>query len=245
MTAPVQSLRTFVLVHGAFHGGWCYARVADLLRAQGHRVFTPTLAGLAERSDDNARPINLTTHINQIVDLLTFEDLQDVVLCGHSYGGMVITGVADKATARIHNLVYLDAVIPEDGKSIADYVFPGEVLMQVIEAAGLFGGGQMAVAPPDSATFFNVNPDDRDMVNRLCTAQQLATLIEKIRLGSGHLAVPHNTFIRAKNWPFPPIEQNYARAKSLPGWELFEIEAGHDVMLDAPAKLAEVLGGLL
>src|ERR1700761_8505199 len=150
--------RTFVLVHGAGHGGWCFARVADLLREQGHRVFTPTLSGLAERSDENVRSINLTTHINEIVKLFKWQELDDVVLCGHSYGGMVIGGVADKIPERIRNLVFLDAVIPENGKSMTDYVFPGEALLQVMDAVGVFGGGLVLPAPP--AGFFKVNEAD-------------------------------------------------------------------------------------
>ena len=110
--------RTFVLVHGANHGGWCYSRVAALLRAQGHRVFTPTLSGLAERSRENASSIKLTTHIDNILDLFKWEELDDVVLCGHSYGGMVVGGVADKIPEKIRNLVFLDAVIPENGQCL-------------------------------------------------------------------------------------------------------------------------------
>jgi len=236
--------RTFVLVHGAFHGGWCYRRVADMLRSQGHRVFTPTLSGLAERSKDNCHPINLTTHINEIVDLLMWEELDDVVLCGHSYGGMVVGGVADALPDRIQNLVYVDAVIPEEGKSMADYVFPGEILLQVIEGAGIAGGGFMVPVRPDNAAFFNVNEADRAMVDRLCTPQQLGTLIEKIRIGTNHERVRRHTYIHAKNWGFPPIDQTYARAKTFPDWKLYEVDAGHDIMLDAPVQLAEILSSL-
>ena len=112
VTVQPQPTRTFVLIHGASHGGWCYDRVAAILRSQGHRVFAPTLAGLAERVAMDARRINLTTHINEVVALFEREDLSDVVLCGHSYGGMVIAGVADRIPDRIGNLVFLDAVVP-------------------------------------------------------------------------------------------------------------------------------------
>ena len=140
----------FVLVHGAFQGGWIYARVARLLREAGHEVHTPTLTGLGERSHLAHHAINLDTHIQDIVSVFKHEDIADAILCGHSYGGMVIGGVADLVPERIGNLVFLDAVIPENGKSIADYVFPSEVLLQVVELAGMFGGGIMAVPPPDS-----------------------------------------------------------------------------------------------
>lgn len=239
-----SAARPVVLVHGAHHGGWCYEKLAAQLRARGLRVFTPTLSGVAERVNDNGRAINLGSHIAEIADLLKFEDLNDVVLCGHSYGGMVIGGVADLIPERIGNLVFLDAVIPENGKSIADYVFPGEILLQVIELAGTFGGGIMAVCPPDSGTFFNVNAADRELVSRRCTPQPLATIIQKISLHSPTPRVPHRTYIRAKNFPLPALDQAHARAKSESGWDVFELDAGHDIMLDAPEALCEILAGL-
>src|SRR5262245_52181956 len=112
---------TFVLVHGAWHGGWCWKKLTPLLRAAGHDVFAPTLTGLGERSHLLTRDVDLDTHITDIVQVLEFEDLENVVLVGHSYGGMVITGVADKASDRISQLVYLDAILPENGKAITDY----------------------------------------------------------------------------------------------------------------------------
>lgn len=112
-------MATFVLVHGGGHGGWCYRKVAGLLRAAGHAVFTPTLTGLAERSHLVSPAVDLDTHITDVVNLLAWEDLQDIILVGHSYGGMVITGVADRAADRIAELVYLDAAHPLDGESLA------------------------------------------------------------------------------------------------------------------------------
>src|SRR5580700_2534506 len=99
---------TYVLVHGGGHGGWCWQRVVPLLRAAGHEVYTPTLTGLGERSHLLRPDIDLDTHIADVVGVLRYEDLTDVILVGHSYGGMVITGVADRALARIGQLVYLD-----------------------------------------------------------------------------------------------------------------------------------------
>lgn len=107
----------FVLVHGAWHGGWCWRRVADWLTAAGHRVFCPTLTGLGERAHLLTRDVNMTTHIADVLALLESEELHDVVLVGHSYGGIVITGVAARAKARLRQLVYLDSAIVEDGES--------------------------------------------------------------------------------------------------------------------------------
>ena len=116
-------MANFVLVHGAWHGGWCWVRVAERLRRDGHFVVTPTLTGLGERAHLLNRDINLDTHITDIVAVLEAEELQDVVLCGHSYGGCVITGVADRVAERLRAVVYLDAFIPEDGQSLS--VRPG------------------------------------------------------------------------------------------------------------------------
>jgi pimeloyl-ACP methyl ester carboxylesterase len=240
--SDTKAARTFVLVHGASRGGWCYGRVADRLRAQGHRVFTPTLAGLGERSQEASRPINLTTHIDQILDLFRWEELDDVVLCGHSYGGMVVGGVADRVADRIRNLVFLDAVIPENGKSMTDYVFPGEALLPVMDLVGQAGGGLMLPAPP--AAFFMVNEADQPMVDRLCTPHPMASLLEKITIGTNADRIPGHTYIYGTQMGFPPLVQQYERAKTLAGWTVFEVEAGHDVMLDAPVRLAEILGGL-
>ena len=113
---------TFVLVHGAWHGGWCWKKVAALLRKEGFVVYAPTLSGLGERSHQLGPEIDLDVHIQDIVNVLEYEDLHHVILVGHSYAGMVITGVAGKAGNRIDQLVYLDAFLPENGKSLSDYV---------------------------------------------------------------------------------------------------------------------------
>lgn len=115
-------MSAFVLVHGAWHGGWCWKRVRSALAAQGHQVFTPTLTGLAERSHLLTRHVNLETHIQDVVNLIRWEELSDVVLCGHSYGGCVVSGVADRMPASIRSLVYLDAFVLEDGENQMQYL---------------------------------------------------------------------------------------------------------------------------
>ncbi len=240
MTTQSQLARTFVLIHGASHGGWCYDRVAAILRSQGHRVFAPTLAGLAERVSMDARRINLTTHIDEVVALFEREDLSDVILCGHSYGGMVITGVADRIPERIRNLVFLDAVVPEDGKSMNDYVFPGWRLLPIALSVKLFGGGSR-LTPPPPAWFFKVNKADRAMVNRHLTSHPYATLTEKIRIGDNADRIPDHIYIHAANWGNPQITKQYELAKQRKGWKVFELASGHDIMIDAPDDLAGIL----
>lgn len=239
----VVAAKTFVLVHGASHGGWCYDRVADLLRSQGHRVFTPTLPGLAERFSENAgRRIDLTAHVEDILALFDRENIHDALLCGHSYGGMVISGVADRIPARIRNLVFIDAVVPESGKRMTDYVFPGWKLYPIMAAVWLLGKGSTLMAPP--AKFFKVNEADRKMVDRRMTPHPFASLRERIVLEGHADHIANHTYIFGTNWGFAPIVEQHKRAKAREGWKVFEVEAGHDIMIDASKELAAILSSL-
>src|SRR4051794_16210060 len=131
-------MANFVLVHGGFHGGWCYDDVAAVLRAEGHNVHAPTLTGLGERAHLAHQAINLSTHVADVVSLIETEELEDVILCGHSYGGMVITGVAGLIGERIRTLFYVDGTVPEDGQSAFDLIGP-ERTLAMIEASGETG----------------------------------------------------------------------------------------------------------
>jgi pimeloyl-ACP methyl ester carboxylesterase len=228
---------TFLLIHGAWHGGWCWRRVSDLLTKKGHRVFAPTLSGVGERAHQFRGDINLTTHIEDVLGVVKWEDLSNFVLCGHSYGGMVITGVADRIPDKIGSLVYLDAFIPEDGQSLFDQQ-PEDRRPGVINGAGAAGG--LAV-PPMPAAFFKVNARDADWVNRQCTPQPLGTLIEKIKLTGAHKRVPKKTYILAGDYAGPVFSRTYERLKSDKAWTAHSVPSGHDVMLDQPEKLAELL----
>jgi len=137
---------TFVLVHGAWSGGWCYHKVAARLRAAGHRVFTPTLTGQGERAHLLSGTVNLSLHITDVLNVLHYEELTEVVLAGHSYGGMVVTGVADRAADRIAALAYLDAFLPEHDQSLFDINLPANTQRFIAAAGGL--GGLAVPAPP-------------------------------------------------------------------------------------------------
>ncbi|HUN59048.1 MAG TPA: alpha/beta hydrolase [Candidatus Binataceae bacterium] len=219
--------RVLVLVHGAWHGGWCWRRVADRLTSAGHRVFTPTLTGLADRSHLASERVNLSTHVTDIVNLIRWEGLSDIVLCGHSYGGMVITGVADRAPGQIASLVYLDAYVPENGQSLVD-IRP----LDLPTALAL---------PPFPADYFNVNEKDRAWVDRQCTAHPIACATERLGLTGAYRGVRRRIFIRAINYPSPHFEAAYQRAKANPAWVTHEVACGHEVMLDMPELLAELL----
>jgi pimeloyl-ACP methyl ester carboxylesterase len=148
-------MATFVLVHGAWRGSWCWKRVRTALQQQGHEVFTPILTGLGERSHLLSETLDLQTHTLDVLNLIQWEELNDFVLCGHSYGGMVISGVADRLPERIRSLVFLDAFVPEHGESIADFA--------PISGGGLIDGWKSA---PISAEAFGVNLADRPNTSR-------------------------------------------------------------------------------
>jgi pimeloyl-ACP methyl ester carboxylesterase len=233
-------MATFVLVHGAWRGSWCWKRVRQGLRALGHDVFTPTLTGVGERSHLLSPQVTLDTHIDDIVNLVQWEELTNVVLCGHSYGGCVISGVVDRIPDRIGALVYLDAFVLEDGQSLHD-ALPAAHRDAQVDLARRVGDGWKV--PPIPAEAFNLNPADRAWVDRQCTMQPLATFQQPIRLSGGPQSPKNITFILATGFsdsPFPPF---YHRAKAQ-GWTTMTIECGHDVMLDRPEELTRALASV-
>jgi pimeloyl-ACP methyl ester carboxylesterase len=227
---------TFILVHGAWHGGWCWRRVADRLRGGGHTVFTPTLTGLGERSHLLGPGIGLDTHIADVVNAFTWEGLSDVVLCGHSYGGFIISGVAEKIAPAIRSIVFLDAFMPRDGESVRDLTVPA--VRETIDAA--LQRGDLGLAPR-SAEAFGVNPADRAWVDRLCVPQPIATVTDKIRLTGAAGRIARKTYVRAASYANPGFDRALATIKSDPSWRTYEVACGHDVMVDAPERLCEIL----
>jgi pimeloyl-ACP methyl ester carboxylesterase len=230
-------MATFVLVHGAWHGSWCWARVRQGLIEQGHRVFTPTLTGVAEQSHALSSDIDLQRHVDDVANLIRWEELDSVVLCGHSYGGCVISGVVEVVPDRIAAMVYLDAFLLEDGECLHD-LLPAEHRELQVSLANEHGEGWRV--PPIPAEVFNVNAVDRDWVDRQCTPQPLATFQQPIRLHGGPSRVARNHFIYASDWEGTPFTPCYDRAKAR-GWTTSEIACGHDVMLDRPEALTAEL----
>ncbi|MEO6380342.1 MAG: alpha/beta fold hydrolase [Caulobacteraceae bacterium] len=230
-------MATFVLVTGAWHGGWCWKRVRKALTELGHEVFTPTLTGLCERSHLLSRDIDLNTHIDDVANLIRWEELQDVILVGHSYGGCVISGVADRMAAKLAALVYLDAFVLEDGQGLHDTLPPDQRKMQLDAVAAMGDGWRV---PPIPAVVFNVNAADRDWVDAQCTDQPLACFQQKLRLNQAVPAVGSIHYIYASGWQGSPFTTFYERAKAQ-GWSTREIACGHDVMLDRPEELTAAL----
>ena len=230
-------MATYVLVHGAWHGSWCWKRVRAALQAAGHEVFTPTLTGVGERAHLLSRDINLDTHIADVVNLIRWEELSNVILCGHSYAGCVVRGAADQIADRIGALVHLDAFVPENGQGLHDCL-PPETRAQQIESARRDGEGWKVAPIP--AEVFNVNVKDRDWVNRQCTVQPLATFQQPVRLTGAIERIKNVTFILASEFSPSPFAAFYETAKAK-GWKTRAIACGHDVMLDKPDELAAAL----
>ena|SRR5437762_3592620 len=232
-------MATFVLVHGAWHGSWCWKRVRKALQAQGHDVFTPALTGVGERSHLLSPAVNLDTHIDDVVNLIRWEELSDVVLCGHSYGGCVVSGVADRIPDRIGALVYLDAFVLEDGQSLHD-TLPPDARNGQLEGTRRDGEGWKV--PPIPAEVFGVNAADATWVNRQCTMQPLATFQQPLKLTGGINKIANVTFIVATGYEATPFRPFYERAKSR-SWNTLTMPCGHDVMLDLPDELTQALLG--
>jgi len=228
-------LATFVLVHGAWHGAWCWRRVARLLTRDGHDVFTPTLTGLGERSHLLAPNINLDTHILDVANEIKWQELKDVVLVGHSYGGMVISGVAERAGKAIAAFVMLDAFFSENGEALIDLT-AGPV-HEALLAAAKSGATSL---PPRSAAAFKVNDNDRAWVDAQCTPQPIGCMLQKLTLTGARERIAHHAYIRATAYPNEPFDRALAKARAQ-GWRTYEVPCGHDVMLDQPERLAAIL----
>ena len=233
-------MATYVLVHGGGHGGWCYGRVAPLLRAEGHDVYTPTLTGLGERAHLLDDRVDLHRHVEDVVAVLDFEDLYDVVLVGHSYGGMVITGAADRAARRVGRLVFLDAANPVNGQSLVDV--SGPIIEAVRPMGRVVDGIELVLLPaPDAGLLYGVT-DPRDlawMAERLtghpwkCFEQRLELEHEEAlwAIPQYHIVCTSTLATRDRRL----MEQ--ARAEG----RLWDIDTGHDLMITEPEKTADAL----
>lgn len=246
-------MANFVLVHGAWHGGWCWRDVRRILEDNGHTVFTPTLTGLGERSHLLSPDTDLETHIADVVNLLVWEELNDVILVGHSYGGMVITGVADRAKDRLRHIVYLDAFLPVDGESSATHIvkllnpdatdadFAAEVARR--HAAGNALGG----VAPDLDRLFDIPADmveKRAWVKRRVTPHPVGTQVTPIRLENSGLEsggpdeLPR-TYILCTGAPGrTPFMVLADRLRRDDGWTYRELDTTHDSMVTMPSETA-------
>lgn len=218
--------KLFILVHGAWHGGWCWSRVEQRLRDQGCQVLTPTLSGLSDRAAEYHDAIDLADHVRDVVSLIVEHDLRDIVLCGHSYGGMVITGVAAELADRIASIVYLDAFLPMSGQSASD--ISGFV-------------PQPGPVPPRTAESLGIAEADREWVTALLTPQPSRTFTTPVANVDALDRIGRKTYVLATVGAPPFFIAAHARAQGAADWHARQIECGHDAMIISPDDVVELL----
>jgi pimeloyl-ACP methyl ester carboxylesterase len=230
-----------VFVSGAFHGGWCWGVVRSLLAAQGHDVFTPSLTGLGDRRHLLNRSVDFETHVADVLTLLDVEELTDIVLCGHSYGGTIISAVADRVPNRIRALVYLDALVIENGERVID-LLPPETASSIMLAAEQHGDGW--TIPPAPASAYNIAGEQAAWVDRQSGPHPLAAMLQPVLIGGNLDRIAHKLFIYATGWgERTSITASYARAEAL-GWRVLQWSCGHEVMIEMPEELAALLNSV-
>jgi pimeloyl-ACP methyl ester carboxylesterase len=223
-------MATFVIVHGMWTGGWLFQPIARMLRAEGHEVFTPTLTGIGERYHLGTPATDLLTHVEDIVNVLEYEDLHDVALTGYSYGGAVVTGVAERVPERISQLVYLDAWVPRDGQCVFDLIPEQAPVFR--ESARARGDGWRIPRDP---------PQPRR------TPHPLATLEQRISLSSPEAAaLPRSYILFSRNSQYhAPVMARMAERGREAGWRVLDLPADHDAPMTHPRELTDLLAGLV
>jgi pimeloyl-ACP methyl ester carboxylesterase len=233
-------MATYVLVHGGGHGGWCWQRVTPILRGAGHDVHTPTLTGVGERAHLLATDTDLDTHITDVTALLRCEGLHDVILVGHSYGGMVITGVADRALGRVGQLVYLDAPRPRDGEALADLARGAMAALR--QAGRVVDGVELVLFPGDGPLgYYGVtDPDDVAWMRPRLTPHPWKSFAQPLRLVN-QAAVDALPRTNLNCTPTMSARDEPVRRRALDADRVWEIDTGHDLMVTEPQAVAEML----
>jgi hypothetical protein len=229
--------KTFVLIHGAWVGGWYWRRVSDILEAKGNKVFSPTLTGLGERSHLLSKDINLNTHVTDIVNVVKWESLQDICFVVHSYAGIPGSGAVEQISERISSIVWVDAFKPDNGQGCVDLV-PDARRKSILSA---FEKGELGLEAPKAEVFL-VNENDRTLVDSKATPQPTSTFMQPIRLSGARDNVAKKTYIRATRFSNPGFDKALADCKADKSWRVVETNIpGHVIMLDAPEWLANQL----
>ncbi|MER8161929.1 alpha/beta hydrolase [Streptomyces sp. NPDC094472] len=237
-------MSTYVLVHGAWHSGECWERVVPLLAAAGHRVVAPTLTGYGDTAHLLSPEVGLETHVDDIVGLITEEDLTDVVLVGHSYAGLVISSTANQLPDRIAQLVYLDAMVPEDGETAADVMpFTQAMIDQALASESGWRIPPLVGMDPSSGLFGVTDPADVAWLRSMMSDQSVRCLQQPVRLDNPAVNAIPRTHIHCvahvpegvTRRPVPAIQPNGSPA------QVWELETGHDCMITMPAELTELL----
>jgi pimeloyl-ACP methyl ester carboxylesterase len=231
---PTPSAKTFLVCHGAWGAGYGWRKMHPLMAGAGHRLITPSYTGLGERSHLAHQGIDLESHITDILQVIKYEDLSDIVLIGHSYGGMVATGVADRARDRISQLIYLDAFVPEHGQSLFDLNGSRDQMMK----AAAEGDGWRA---PPIATPPDTPKEDADWGAERRMPHPVKCFSQQLKLQHGPLTLPRSYIYALRINPNDTFGQFAKRAKTTPGWRYYDIDASHSPQVTAPQALFELL----
>jgi pimeloyl-ACP methyl ester carboxylesterase len=238
-TSGTTGSRTYVLVHGGYHGGWCWARVTNILQQHGHRAIAPTITGVGERAHLLSPSIRLATSIDDIVRVIETEELTNVVLVGHSIGGIYIAGVADRIPDKIGRLVFLDAVLLDNGQTMLSSLPPErqEVLTKMAAAR------DNLIAPKPPAKLFGMErPDDEKWVERRLTDHPWSTWIDPLVLTKPFGAGLPKHYIECTKPEFPLVAASKAKLRKSPNsWKVSSLATGHNAMISAPEQLARIL----
>lgn len=221
-----QTEKTYILIPGGWHGGWAFDPITERLGKLGKKCISLTLPGLEEEPLIQNQIINLDTHIQYVIDFILRESIANIILCGHSYGGMVIAGVADKIPERIYALVYIDAYVPEDGDSC--WTLTSEAYRHLFVAGAGKDGFTVAVPP---------GLDNRRRPH------PLATFMQHLQLNGSYQRVHNRTFIYLSGWEQTPFKKQYEDLKSSGDWHVETVHCGHNIMKEDPEKLTDILTG--
>ena len=233
--STASSSKTFLVCHGAWSAGWAWKKMHPLMQAAGHRLITPSYTGLGERAHLAHQALDLEAHIADMLNVISYEDLSDIVLVGHSYGGMVATGVADRVRERIAQMIYIDAFVPRDGQSLFDL---NEPAIESMRKAARDGDGWRIPpmqTPPDTSAA------DVEWLSARRVAMPIKCCEQKLRLLHGEPAVPRSYIYATRITPADTFGQFSRRTKSEAGWRHFEIDASHSPNVTAPEALMALL----
>jgi pimeloyl-ACP methyl ester carboxylesterase len=227
---------TFLVCTGAWSAGWAWKKMHPLMSAAGHRLVTPTYTGLGEREHLAAPSNDLETHVQDMLAVIKYEDLRDIVLIGHSYGGLVATGVADRARDRISQLIYLDAFVPKDGQSLMD-ANPPMVRQRMQETAKAGDGWRVPSnpIPPDTSEA------DVKWISERRVAQSIKCFDTPLRMRGGELTLPRSYIYLTRVTPADPFRPFAERAKNDSTWRYYELDASHSPHVTTPGTLMALL----
>ena len=230
-----SSAKTFLVCHGAWSAGWAWKKMHPLMQAAGHRLVTPSYTGLGDRVHLANPSIDLETHIEDVLNVIQYEDLRDIVLLGHSYGGMVATGVADRVRDRVAQLVYLDAFVPRDGQSLFDLNESGRQHLQDAAKSGDGWRVPPLQTPPDSA------PADVEWLTARRVHMPIKCFEAKLKLQNGEPTLPRSYIYATRITPADTFGQFAKRAQGEAGWRFYAIDASHSPNVTAPDALMALL----